>query len=252
MHLPDPVFPPLLAGHAVKAPQRPFDYACHQAGRGTLGAGDFVWGRNTRRVECAVILEPEVPLQVALQMNALAQVAVVDCLGALLPPAVAVHLRWPGTILVNGATAGEVRLGAPTTDPGAVPDWLVVGLDLRLVHDDPDREPGEMPGVTSLAEEGGGDLTRTDVLQSFAAHFLTWVNIWQDDGFRPVHDSWMARAEGDGSDPMLVEYNETQQLVRPLGLDEEGGLIIRPEDGQAKALPLTDSIVAIRSRELAR
>src|SRR5690606_24590012 len=125
MHLPDPVFPPLLAGHAVKAPQQPFEHACHQAGRGTLGAGDLVWSRNTSRAQCAIILEPEVSLKVALQMNALAQVAVVDCLGALLPPAVAVHLRWPGTILVNGATAGEVRLGAPTTDLGAVPDWLV-------------------------------------------------------------------------------------------------------------------------------
>lgn len=252
MHLPDPVFPPLLAGHPVKAPQRPFDHACRQAGRGTLGAADLVWSRDTSRAECAIILEPEVSLAVALQMNALVQVAVGDCLGALLPPAVAVHLRWPGTILVNGAAAGEVRLGTPATDPGAVPDWLVVGATLRLVHDDPDKEPGETPGTTSLAEEGGGELTRTDILQSLAAHFLTWLNIWQDDGFRPVHESWMSRAEGDGTGPMLVECNGSQQAVRALGLDEEGGLIIRPDEGQAKALPLTDSVVVVRSRELVR
>src|SRR5690606_39206581 len=123
---------------------------------------------------------------------------------------------------------GEVRLGAPTTDLGAVPDWLVIGVDLRLVHDDPDREPGEMPGVTSLAEEGGGELTRTDILQSFAAHFLAWLNIWQDEGFRPVHESWMARAEGGSTDPMLIEHDRAQQAVRVLGLDEDGDLIIRP------------------------
>ena len=252
MHLPDPVFPPLLAGHPVKAPQRPFEYACRQAGRGTVGAGDLVWSRDTSRAACAIILEPDVALPVALQMNALAQVAVADCLGALLPPAVAVHHRWPGTILVNGAAAGEVRLATPATPAGGVPEWMVIGMSLRLIHDHRDKEPGELPGETSLAEEGGGDLTRTDILQSFAAHFLTWLNTWQDDGFRPIHESWMARAEGDGTSPMLVEKNGAQQAVHVLGLDEEGGLIIRADQGPARALPLTDAVMVVQAREHTR
>lgn len=231
---------------------RPLEHACKQAGRGTLGAGDLVWSRNTSRAECAIILEPEVPVSVALQMNALAQVALADSLGALLPPAVAVHHRWPGTILVNGAAAGEVRVALPATPKDAVPDWMVVGVMLRLIHDDPDREPGERPDITSLSEEGGGELTRTDILQSFSAHFLTWLNTWQDDGFRPVHDSWMARAEGDRDAPMLVEHEGRQQAVRVLGLDEEGGLIIRPEEGPARALPLSSAIISVESGELAR
>lgn len=243
MHLPDPVFPPLLEGHAIKAPQRPLEYACREAARGTLGAGDLVWSRNTGRAECAIVLEPEVPLSVALQMNALTQVAVADCLGALLPPAVAVHHRWPGTILVNGAAAGEVRLGIPATTPNSIPDWLVVSMSLRLIHDHPDKEPGELPGQTALSEEGAGELTRTDILQSFAAHFLNWLNTWQDDGFRPVHEAWMGRVEGDGKAPTEVEYKGTRQAARVLGLDEEGGLLIRPDDGPARALPLIDAVL---------
>lgn len=251
MHLPDPVFPPLLDGHAVKAPQRPFEHACRQAARGKLGAGDLVWSRGVTRAECAIVLEPEVNLAVALQMNALTQVAIADSLGALLPPAVAVHHRWPGTILVNGAEAGEVRLGVPETAPDAVPDWLVVGLSVRLIHDRTDKEPGELPGETSLSEEGGGDLTRTDVLQSFSAHFLAWINTWQDDGFRPVHQSWMSRIEGDRETPMHVELHGTPQAVRVLGLDEEGGLIIQPHTGPARALSLLDAVV-VHGREPAR
>lgn len=243
MHLADPVFPPLLEGHAVKAPQQPFEHACRQAGRGVLGAGDLVWGRAVSRAECAIVLEPDVPLSAALQMNALAGVAVADCLGALLPPATAVHLRWPGTILVNGAAAGEVRIGAATADVGAVPDWLVVGMSLRLVHDRTDKEPGELPGETALGEEGGGGIDRTQILQSFAAHFLTWLNTWQDDGFRPVHESWMARAEGDTEPRTEVDLDGTRQSVRVLGLDEEGGLIVGPQRGAALALPLIGTVV---------
>lgn len=247
MHLPDPVFPPLLAGHAVKAPQRPFEHACRRAEAGELGAADLVWSRDTGHTECAIILEPEVPLATALQMNALAQVAMTDCLGALLPPAVGVLHRWPGTILINGAAAGEVRLASPTTVMDAVPDWLVVGVSLRLIHDDRDGEPGELPGQTALGEECGGDLTRTDILQSFSAHFLTWLNTWNDDGFRPVHESWMSRAEA----PMQVERHQERQMVNTLGLDEMGSLVIRGDPGPARALPLLDAIVVHR-REPAR
>lgn len=247
MHLSDPVFPPLLDGHALKAPQRPFEHACREAERGTLGAGDLVWSRNTARAECAIILEPEVPLATALQMNALTQVALLDCLGALLPPAVGVLHRWPGAILVNAASAGEVRLATPTAAPDAIPDWLVVGISVRLIHDVQGKEPGELPGQTALAEEGGSEITRTDVLQSFAAHFLTWLNTWQDDGFRPVVESWLSRAET----PMQIERGQSQQMVEVLGLDEEGGLIIRSDQGPARALPLLDELVVHR-REPAR
>ncbi len=251
MHLPDPVFPPLFTGHSLKAPQRPFEYACRQAARGALGAGDLVWARGVSRAECAIVLEPEVNLSISLQMNALAQVAVADCLGALLPPVIGVHHRWPGTILVNGARAGEVRLGVPTATPDSVPDWLVVGMSLQLVHDRPDKEPGEIPNQTSLAEEGGGELTRTDVLQSFSSHFLLWLNTWQDDSFRPVHQSWMGRIEGDGEGPMQVDHGGSLQAVHVLGLDEEGGLIIRPDTGHARALSLLDTVV-VHGRERAQ
>lgn len=250
MHLPDPVFPPLLEGYGVKAPQRPFSHACRQASRGTFGAGDLVWSRNTSRAECAIVLEPEVPLGTALQMNALAQVAVADCLGALLPPAVGVWHRWPGTILLSGAACGGVEIGLPATEAGQIPDWMVVGMSIRLIHDDPDKEPGELPGQTALSEEGGGEITRTDLLQSYASYFLSWLNTWQEEGFRPIHDSWMARAEADGK-AMQVEHEGTRQIVHALGLDEEGGLIVRSEAGPARVLPLTNCVQIYR-RELAR
>jgi biotin-(acetyl-CoA carboxylase) ligase len=228
MHLPDPVFPPLLTGHAVKAPRQPLEEACRRANRGELGAGDLLWSRDTARAECALILEPEVPLRRAVQMGPLMQVALADCLGALLPPRIGVHFRWPATLLLNGAKAGETWLRAAPARRDDIPAWLVVGFRLWLTHKLGGREPGEALGETSFQEEWAGELTRTDILQSFGAHFLTWLNIWQDDGFRPVHDSWIGRAE--------------RIHGRVLGLDEEAGLIVKPEAGATRVLPLLDLI----------
>lgn len=242
MHQPDPVFPPLLTGHAVKSPERPLEYACRGAAEGSLGAGDLVWSRNTARADCAIVLEPEVPLSTALQMGVLAQVALADCLGSLLPPVVPVHHRWPGTLLINGAAAGEVKLVAPTLDADAVPDWLVVGMTLQLVFDDPHKEPGEMPHQTALSEEGGAEISRTDILQTFSAYFLSWLNTWQDDGFRPICNVWMQRAEGDGK-AMIVTLDNTEQTVQVLGLDDEGSIVIKPGSGPTQVLPLRNHII---------
>ena len=46
---------------------------------------------------------------------------------------------------------------------------------------------------TSLAEEGGGQYLERVLWESCSRHFLVWINRWQDDGFRPLHDAWMHR-----------------------------------------------------------
>jgi biotin-(acetyl-CoA carboxylase) ligase len=239
MRLPDPVFPPLLASHPVEAARKPFEEACHRAGRRELGAGDLVWSRDTARAECAIILEPDVPLRRALQMGPLVQVALAECLGALLPPRMGVHFRWPGTLLLNGAKAGETWIRGAPARRDEVPEWLVAGFSLWLTHDFGGLEPGEALGETSLAEEGAGELTRTDILQSFAAHFLTWLNTWHDDGFRPVRESWLTRAEGREA-PAEITHGTERIYARVLGLDEEAGLVVEPEAGDARVLSLLD------------
>jgi BirA family biotin operon repressor/biotin-[acetyl-CoA-carboxylase] ligase len=239
MHLPDPVFPPLLRGRPVEAPRKPFEEACSRADRGELDAGDLLWSRDSARAECALILEPEIPLRRAVQMGPLMHVALADCLGALLPPRVGVHVRWPRTILLNGAKAGETRIFSAPALREDVPEWLVVGFSLWLVHDFGGREPGEALGETSFAEEGAGELTRTEILQSFSAHFLAWLNIWQDDGFRPVHDAWVGRVEGREA-PVEIVHGAERIYARVLGLDEEAGLIIAPGAGGTRTLPLLD------------
>jgi BirA family biotin operon repressor/biotin-[acetyl-CoA-carboxylase] ligase len=237
MHLEDPQFPPLLEGHAVKAPKRPFAEACRLARARKLGAGDVVWSRNAGRAEFAVVLEPDVALERALQMGPLLMVALGDCLGSLCPPKVAVQYRWPGGILLNGALAGEVRLAAAHVSAAEIPAWLVVGAELDIAAPREDRQDWSK---TSLSEEAGPEITRTDILQSLAAHFLTRLHTWQEEGFRQAHGEWLFRAEGREA-PVTVAYGAERLEGRVLGLDESANLLLKTPAGTVRSLSYIDS-----------
>lgn len=221
----------MLTGHAVKAPVQPFDEACRRAQARVLGAGDLVWSRNTARADLALILEPEVGLSRALQMGPLACVAVAETLGFLAPPQLGVEFRWPGTVLVNGATAGVVRLAAALGVADVPPAWMVIGVTIDLVRTDRSAEPGERPEQTALAEEGAAEITRTDVIEALAPRFLAWIHTWSEDGFRPIHDQWLFRADGRERDIVIEGCRG-----RVLGLDEEANVILKPADGPARAI----------------
>lgn len=247
MHMPDPTFPPLLTGHVVSGRESAFAVACERAARGELGAGDVVWSRHVSRIEAAIVLEPEVGLETAAQTLLLAMVGLGDCLGALAPPQVGVTFIWPNVVCINGAPAGEIRAAAAANgDRATPPAWMALGLELRHRREPSDPEPGETPDITWLAEEGGEELTRTQIIESYSRHFLAWLNTWEDDGFRPVHDSWLYRAEQRDQE-IELERGGLCYSGAFLGLDENGNLLLKDDGGKAVAVSLSDWFERVRA-----
>lgn len=240
MDAPDPTFPPLLKGHDVPGPVSAFEDACKRASSGEIGAGDVVWSRDKANLDMAIVLEPEISLETAVQMLPLSMVAIGDCLGALTPPQVGQTFSWPGTIRVNGARAGIMRAAAGgPRDASAVPGWMVVGLWLRQSHGDDAREPGETPDQTWLSEEGCEELTRTELIESYSRHFLTWLNNWNEDGFKAVHASWLYRAHENQQQITFELGGETFSGVMS-GLDDNGNLLYGA-GGSTKSALLIDA-----------
>jgi len=234
MHLPEPIFPPLLAGMPVKAPDQPFARACAEADAGRAGAGDVFWARATNRLDVAIVLEPDVILQQAMQMPFAAMVAFGDALGAIAPPELGVYYRWPGDIVVNGARAGFIRFAVPR-DAGedAVPRWLVIGITVTIRDDLAVSDPGLDDENTTLEEEGCGGITRTDLVESFCRHFLLWVHRWEEEGFRQITELWLDRTR-----QLSEDISVDGVIGRLLGLDESGNLLVKPPHGKAVSLPI--------------
>lgn len=231
MHLPEPTFPPLLTGHPVKRPLMPFAHAVAGARAGQLGAGDVVWSRNTSRLDCAIVLEPDVAPERALEMHYLTMVAFGDALGALAPPEVAVTYDWPATLRVNGGIAGGFRTAmAKRRDDISAPDWLVVGVSLAMRGDLSILDPGRDRDHTNLDEEGCAEVDRTSLLDSFCRHFLTWIHTWEEDGFKPVHEAWLFRADGYREEITLA-YEGREIKGTFIGLDDHGNLLLKTGTG---------------------
>ena len=226
----EPTFPPLMQGHAVSGAEDPFERAQALAALG-CDSGTVVHNVQADRLRAALVFAPEVPLEDAMVMLPLCAVGFQNALGALAPPEVAVHLGWDGGIRVNGAQCGSLNVAAASPDPEAVPDWLVVGLDLPILQTG--DAPGENPDKTALYDEGCADVAPDRLLESWTRHTLTWINRWEDEGNAPLHAEWMGLVQGVGEP---VERGGRTGTF--LGVDERFGMLIRDED-TTHLLPLS-------------
>ena len=127
----DPTFPPLLTGEKVSKDVDPFVKAISASMMG-CDAGTVFYAEDQETMRAAITLAPETPLKDSVSVVHALMLSLADGLGALGPPELAVHFVWPSQFKVNAARCGELRFKASTTDPDAVPEWLVVGLTIPL------------------------------------------------------------------------------------------------------------------------
>lgn len=225
---PGPSFPPLLSGRAVAGD--PFAAAREAAAAGAE-PGLVLFDPTAEDMAVAMVLAPEVALREAAAMLPLAGLALQNALGSLGPEKLPVHLEWNGTVRVNGARCGRVRAAIPETAADAVPDWLVIGAEVRIA----DRgEGGRTPDETALHAEGCGDLGPLDLVESWARHALLWIHSWQEDGMAPLHREVAGITHGLGG-PVTMAGEEGIFL----GLDEDLGMLFKSSDG-TRAIPLTE------------
>ena len=214
-----PQFPPLFQGEPLTGGADPFERAVAMAIMGT-DPGTVVYNLSGDVLRASLIFAPEVSLEEAMATLPVCGLGFQAALGALAPPEVAVHLEWDGTLRVNGAVCGKMRIKASTSTPEAVPDWLVLGLELNMTSSDPD--PGATSDVTYLSEEGCADITPEQLLESWVRHSLYWINRWLDEGLRPVHADWRGLVPSIG-EPVEID-NQAGTFV---GVDEHFGMLLR-------------------------
>lgn len=213
-----PHFPPLLSGEVVPRHTDPFDKAVSRAIAG-VDSGTIFYSEAVDTLRAALVLAPETPLEEAIQAVYVAQIGLAESLGALAPPEVPVHFQWPDRIKVNGALCGSVRFAADVSDPGAQPNWLVIGIDVPFFH--VSDEPGENPNQTCLYEEGCVDITPMALLESWSKHTLLWLTYFMDSGFERVHNEWRPRCDTLGQ---MIDQPKPGLFV---GLDEKGRMLLR-------------------------
>ena len=124
-----------------------------------------------------------------------------------------------------------------TADPEAVPDWLVIGVEMRwrLAH-----EPGLTPERTTLAEEGCAELRPARLLEAWARHGLSWIHRWGEEGAAPLHAAWRGLLPALGG-PVAVGHDGTTLEGTFVGLDERFGMLLRTGSA-TRLIPLSSRL----------
>jgi biotin-(acetyl-CoA carboxylase) ligase len=208
-----------------------FAHACRIAPE--TGAGTLVWVRRFDLIEFAVVLEPEEALTTARRAFFCGMNALADAMAAHCPPEREITFEWPDAVRFNGARVGGGRLGWPKECPEeATPAWLVFGAMLRAAWIGA-AEPGLMPAVTSLEEEGFDSADGPAVVESFARYLMRAFDTWSDKGFQPIAERYLSRLE-------LGKAGERR------GIEAGGDLVVRlhaRDDGERRALlPSLDKV----------
>ncbi len=232
-----PQFPPLIRGLAA-GPMNPCTIALAEARKG-VEAGLLTWSLTDDRLRAALVLAPEEPLHSAMSALCACATGLQNALGTMVPPETSVQLEWTGGIRLNGGHCGGFAVHASTLDPDAIPDWMVVSVELTLrLPTSSELEPGQTPDWTAFDQEGCADLDMIDLLSAWARHIVFWINTLDDpDGRARLFREWQGLAWKLGETTGVVLKRERLEGTF-LGVDEDFGMLLKTNDG-TRLIPLS-------------
>jgi hypothetical protein len=189
------------------------------------GAGTLVHVGRFDLAEFAVVLEPDEPLWQARRALYAGSAALADALAVHAPPEKPIAFEWPDAIRVDGGLVGGVRLAWPAgADENEPAPWLVFGAMIRTVSLG-ENEPGLTPLSAALEDEGFDGLGSGRLVESFARHLMSAIDVWNEKGFGEIEKNYLARLASesgvrrsiaDNGDLLVRRMASTEPLRLPL------------------------------------
>ena len=142
------------------------------------------------------------------------------------------RLKWPNDVLIEGRKVCGILLESGAAPGGGL--WLAAGIGVNFAHHPDDSERP----ATSLAAQGA-KADPAHAGERLAHHFDTWLQRWQQSGFAPIRDAWLARAHGLGERVVARLETETVEGVFA-DLMPDGALRLDLADGTRRLISAGD------------
>lgn len=180
------------------------------AGRGRDGRP---WRSEPGNLHLSLLLRTAGPMREAPQWGLLAAVALHDALAQWVPAPVALALKWPNDVMLDGAKLAGILCESAADAAGRL-EWLVIGLGANLSH--APSVPGRPTACLPLAPRA--EAVAAAVLERFAY----WQSRQLAEGFAAIRTAWMAR--GPAQDAPLILRGGMVGDYR--GLGDNGSLLL--------------------------
>lgn len=198
------------------------------AGRGRRGRQWQSWPGRSLTFSALWRFAPGAPAPAGLSLAVgLALATTLEKLGVA-----GVQLKWPNDILINGhKLAGvliELMPGRGRT-PAAV---IGIGINLELP---PDAHIPDQAGVTDLQRELGRPCSREELLGAILTELHALLATYAAAGFSALRGAWQQHNAFAGL-PVRISGEQQDIVGICAGVDEDGALLIRNEEGLTRIL----------------
>jgi len=150
-----------------------------------IGRNGQYWMSGHHNLHCSIILRPEENFVKCCQLSLLATVCVGRAISRQAEPLKEIRYRWPNDVLLNQGKVAGIALSGKLS--GSQVDWLVVAVNVNVNNPPPSK------GVqaSSMRTEGFQSTDRVQLLEAYSREFLSWINLWSEEGFEPVRKTWL-------------------------------------------------------------
>jgi BirA family biotin operon repressor/biotin-[acetyl-CoA-carboxylase] ligase len=186
------------------------------AGRGSRGRN---WQSPVGNLYISALLRPPGMLAEGGRWALLSAVALAEALASVLPDPGLLALKWPNDVLLDGRKVSGILLDATAGQGGAI-DWLVIGCGVNLAH--APEVPGRRTACVAEFAPPPAPAAMAEVLLARLAH---WRAVRALEGFGPVRQAWLARAQPVGT-KLQLSYGGRLVGGSFAGLADDGSLLL--------------------------
>jgi BirA family transcriptional regulator, biotin operon repressor / biotin---[acetyl-CoA-carboxylase] ligase len=191
-------------------------------GKGRLGR---VWhSPSGTGIWMSLLLRPKLELQQCPQLTLVAAVAVVEAIRNY--TGLPVTIKWPNDILLHGK-----KLCGILTELNAeanVVNYIIIGIGINV---NTPSFPDELRSVaTSLRIAGAQEFSRVQLVQRILECFESLYVSYLEEGFAAIKERWESYAISIGQRIIARQIHGTVEGLA-LGIDQDGSLLIKKEDG---------------------
>lgn len=195
------------------------------AGRGRQGRK---WFDGAGNFMGSTIVRPEAIDPAAPTLALVAGLAVYEAILPLLAGPLALSLKWPNDLLLGGAKLAGILLEREG-------DVVIVGIGVNLAAA---PELDERRTVALVAFGPAPD--RDTFARSLAGAFDRELERWRTYGLDPLLRRWRQAAHPPGTPLAVREPDGTRLMGAFAGLEADGSLLLRLEDGTVRTIHAGD------------
>lgn len=199
-----------------------------RSGRGRRGRQ---WHSPPGNLYCSALLRPGLPPAQGGLYSFLTAVALAAAIAECAPKAAqALTCKWPNDLRIAGAKVSGILLESGARADGGI-DHLIIGTGVNVGFTPPGAN--EHYPATCLAEYGQPDLAT--VTDAYLRHLAAWCRRFEDEGFAPVRQAWLARAEGLGQE-ITVRLGKEDLHGRFAEFAADGAIRLDLPDGTSRTI----------------